>query len=130
MRRTQKEARRIVAVWQERLRLDAWEVEIDFSAPAEDDASAAILISDDYLRAVIYLGEGWERAPAAKFERTMVHELVHLLTFGMRSAQKSILYKGLLTRAVEEQFNDRFEHEWECSVETLSVVLVSAFNPA
>lgn len=130
--RTKDDVRRLTAVWQERLHMQHWKVETVFEFECgEEDANASIHTANDYEKATIYWDpDYWKHADDADFQHTLLHELLHCVTWGLRLAQKSILYQGLLTRDAEQMYDDRFMHEWENTVDRLARIVYDAYGPA
>lgn len=128
--RNRRDLLRALNVWQRRLRLRDWRIEMDFDTLADDDCNATITFASDYQRATISLGAGWDTVPEKVLQETLVHELVHIVLRGMTNAQAAILYEGLMSRDVERQFNQRWDHEMERATENLAWILVDGMGLA
>ena len=116
------ELERILAVWQHRLRLDHWRIEIAWDRPLDDDdAEGEVQCAEHCDSATVRLATGctgWTRARASA---VVVHELVHVVCRDMDAlVDAAKLAMGDQTHVL---FADRYEHETEGVVERLATVL-------
>lgn len=109
---TQKQIERLVKDWQKRLRLDHWEIRIDWNSQAASIAENER--SNFYDSAIIRLGTAWPTWSADYAEQTIVHELLHCHDRDLQQAVKAL--EGDQTWAT---------HEIEGLVDRLAMVLVS-----
>lgn len=116
------ELRRIVRVWQGRLGADQWELEVDFSEPSRDGTDASTWRSNDYDRATMRFGDGWEKWSVEFANRIAVHELLHL---GTREVDRVVDdVTDQMHREAATQIERRYLHEVEGFVDRLACRLV------
>lgn len=80
---TKGRVRARVRHWQKRLKLQHWELEVQFG-PEADGASAACMAQPEYRRAVLQFD--LTKIPAAQLEYFVCHELLHALVWPLANA--------------------------------------------
>jgi hypothetical protein len=124
MSRTQFE--RILRLWQKRLGLETWHLEVDWEKPASEDADASTWRSNNYDRAILYLDPAWvswERDRGIEFvHRIVVHELLHLVFRDVDELVDSL--DGQMHRDVCAMVDKRYHHEIEGLCDRLAYRLV------
>jgi hypothetical protein len=122
-RLTRGEIERIVAVWQDRMRLGHWQVDVDWSKPPEiEDTLANCSAHGPYDFAKIRFSPEyptWERRFA---NLVVVHELMHLVTRDLEYAAEA--GEQAMPTAARPLFKSRIEHEVEAVVDKAATVLV------
>lgn len=109
-------------MWQTRLGLSAWDVEVDWDKSATEGSDASTWRSDDYDRATVAFADGWESWSREFLNRIVAHELLHLLVRDVDLVVDAL--DGLLHRDVFSQVENRYAHESEGLVDRLSYRLV------
>lgn len=141
---TEREIIDCVRLWQRRLLLEGWEIEVNLEDPPEsgDHALAECRRETDYLAAEIRFAVNWSEwtrdrcqlpahsanATPRSLDRMVVHELLHLATHDLYNAGR--VEVGLLTRDVDRLHEAELDHQLERHVEHLARILVDAFAPA
>lgn len=121
---TRLELERILRVWQERLRLTHWAIEIDWGMPLDDDeANAEILIEDFYDAAKVRIANGFPAWSADWANKVIVHELLHVVCRDMDELVKAVKVIVPDERA-HDLFADRYNHEAEGVVDRLAITVV------
>lgn len=114
---------RVLATWVGRLRLSHWDIAIDWKKSAEDDNLAEHHTSDTYDISTIRVALGSFRDwGAEETNRTIVHELVHILLRDLDVAVRSV--EQPLRAGLFDLFLNRFEHETEGAVERIARALI------
>jgi hypothetical protein len=119
---TKAQLERTVRVWQRRLGLDAWKIDVDFSDPASEGCVASTLRSNDYDTATITWDAGWASWEPLYANQTVVHELLHLLTRDVDLVVDDA--RDQLHPDASALVEKRYRHETEGLVDRLSVRLV------
>lgn len=65
--------------WQKYLRLDHWEIEIDYEGLVEEDTDAHVEINDQIDEAAISLCPVWRNWSDLRTDVNLVHELIHVM---------------------------------------------------
>ena len=104
---------KIVRTWQKRLRLDHWDIKVDFTTPAEDGSIAENSRMNKYDDAIIRLHPDWQMWDAKFTAENMVHELLHCHDRDLQEALKNL--DGDKTWS---------QHELEGFVDRLACILV------
>lgn len=123
---SRRELARILRVWQNRLNLDHWTVKLTFDAQGDDLGEC--VCSDAYDEATVKLNAGYTRWARDEANRTIVHELLHVLTRDRTAAVESA--RPLMAAAGYRAFIDRHTFEDEGCVERLAAILVDLGGPA
>jgi hypothetical protein len=120
------ELERILTVWQQRLRLDHWDIRIDWTVEPDDGHVAQIKAWDVYDYATVRFNQtpdkgisAWSRLVA---NRNVAHELLHLV---MRDVDY-VCETGelVLAASVWKVFEANFDNTMEQAVDRLASVLV------
>lgn len=119
---TRRRLETIAKVWQRRLKLEHWELVVDWSEPCEDGYLAVASRSDMYDTALIRVRDDFAKWSERKANEIVVHELLHLHERDLCEAisdATSTLNKqaGRIVRAV-------MQREREGLVDRLSMILV------
>jgi hypothetical protein len=109
---------RLLKTWQARLGLDSWDITVDFDTCCSEACHATVKRSDTYDRATMLLDVEWESWDGVFAARTVVHELLHLLTRDIDEVYKSL--ESHLHRDVYDVVDSRYQHEIEGLVDRLS----------
>jgi hypothetical protein len=128
--------------WQERLNLQHWELTFDFETPPEDDSvAAAIRTSPDYHRSELRFASSWpdwtaelagaaaasdEYLPDQSLDRTIAHELVHLLLHDVDELPK--LIEDELAPAAERLYCRAHDTALERAVEEIARAFCQAYG--
>lgn len=119
---TRARLERTVRVWQRRLGLERWDVEINWDEACDEDANAATWRSSFYDRATIRWAEEWREWSPRKANEYAVHELLHL---HLRDVDVVIgALEGQLHRDSYSLVDGRYEHEVEGLIERLTYRLI------
>lgn len=111
-------------VWQQRLLLDHWLIEINWAETIDDgEANAEIRIEEDYDAAKLVLAAGYAGWPREWANKVLVHELLHLVFRDLEEHVKAA--KVLATGPVYDLFIDRYNHECEGVVDRIACRLVA-----
>lgn len=123
-REARDELARVLAVWQQRLRLDHWRIEISWTETiADDEANAEIRMEEDYDSAKIVLAGGFAAWSAEWANKVVVHELLHLVFRDLEEHVKAAKTFSVSPTAFD-LFIDRYNHECEGVVDRLAHQLV------
>jgi hypothetical protein len=117
---TVTELKRILRVWQERLRLLHWEITVTFDVDTIDLGEA--MCSEAYDEATIRFNRNFRTWSRESANRTVVHELLHVLMRDRTAAVESS--KTLLSDDSYRMLIDRHQFEDEGVVERLAAVIV------
>lgn len=131
---TRPEIEEIVRIWQERFKLDRWDIKVRWEMPVELGYDAEIKISDDYEQASIRIqqledttGEvitkpytSWTREEA---NGIIVHELLHIFEKQTRRPLEKFIPDEDPTQA-QELLWDWYVHAAENWVDRLASIIV------
>jgi hypothetical protein len=109
---------RVVRLWQERLGLERWKLELRVSAEPMD-GFGEFDVSSQYEVATITVASGLS---PEQVEQTVVHELLHLMCRDLDAVVEDA--RGQLHPQASVQVEKRYEHEIEGFVERLALRLV------
>lgn len=137
------EIRAIVAKWQVRLDLRAWEIEVDFDRGVNDGGSIMeVSRARAYLEARIALAPNWpdwtaeavtvpeddgDNMPPKTIDRIVAHELVHLLLHDLGNAHELIPFGALPTTAAQ-MLDDAVGVRLERATEEIARALCRAYG--
>jgi hypothetical protein len=137
---TEEDIAECVELWQQRLHLTEWEIQIDFDSHCEESAAMDISKTWDYNIARLRLGPNWrewsqdnctldddDAIVHRSLDRLVVHELLHLLFREMDFATTQRMLEDHLHRDVEAVADKAYEHAQENVIECLARVLVDAY---
>lgn len=124
---TERQAERIIRGWQKRLGLEGWRVEIRWDEPADEDDNAKIWRSCFYDDARLYLSKEWPTWPRERFEKTVIHELLHLCHRDIDEAWNDL--DGQLHRDAYTVASARWKQEIEGMVDRLAFRLLEFGGP-
>jgi hypothetical protein len=119
---TRSAVERAVRVWQRRLGLDGWDVEVEWDEPSEDGSDASTWRSASYDRATMKFAEGWPKWSREFTNRVVVHELLHLVSRDLDEVVNDL--EGQLHRDAFTLVDRRYLHEIEGLVDRLAYRLV------
>lgn len=125
---TRAQAERIIRVWQERLGLERWSVEVKWDEPAPEGDNARTWRSDWYENARMYFAEDWPSWTRERFEQTTIHELLHLLHRGIDEAWHDL--DGQLHRDAWSVADKRYMQEMEGFIDRLASRMLEVGGPA
>lgn len=136
---TDRDLRHLLSVWQERLGLDLWRIELRVGCELET-SFMEIHRQSSYERAIVYyqpwLLDGELPDSVIDFDLTdgvveekLVHELLHCHTIGMVAVVRDDI-DGQMHRDVETVMLAAFSREEERCVDKLAQALVKAFSPS
>lgn len=127
---TREQLERVLSVWQERLRLGHWDIQIrwhlrpgqnpDGTGEADEGIDAEIRIHDYHDQASIRLAEGWEKWDLKMANHTIVHELLHIF----EHQTKYPMEKWFQNTRAEEYAWDLYVRGAENWVDRLALILV------
>jgi hypothetical protein len=120
---TAQELELLLRTWQQRLRLDRWDLRLVFDMPISEDADAEIRVHDQYDQASIRIGPKYVSWSPANAEAVIVHELVHVFEKRVRSTATAA--GDALPAAAREVHWQWYEIVSEQMVENLTLVLLS-----
>lgn len=137
---TRREITRCVEKWQRRLRLEAWEIVIDFDAGVEnEDALAEVDRSGDYLSAELRLSSSWPTWSSTScrlsgahtvhgnsLDRLISHELLHLRMHDLDVADQGV--RPNLHRDVADLWEEQRSHDLERAIEELARAFCHAYG--
>lgn len=115
---TQRKLETIVRLWQRRLGLGTWELEIDFETPAADSHLAEMSQSRDYDEGTLRLESEWQKWPTRKAHQVVVHELLHVVLRDLELYE--VLLEGQLHRDVDSVVRRAHKHHLEQAVDRLA----------
>ena len=119
---TKREAERVLRVWQERLALDGWDIDLEFDVELDGTRDAEIEWPWSYDHATLRLGPQAREWDDQQGQEVIVHELLHLITRDLAvSVADSWAYAS---EREKRHVRDRFNHELEGIVDRLAVRLV------
>ena len=116
---TKPQLERILRTWQRRLKLEHWDIKIDWNNPADDGAIADNERMNKYDDSIIRLSRTWPSWDSTYAAATIVHELLHCHDRDLQEAMKAL--DGDKTWSA---------HELEGFVDRLAVILVGLAGPA
>lgn len=119
---TRRQIEKLVYRWQRKLKLDHWEIEIKWSEAPTPGSYATTWRMNQYDRAEIYVSPEFTTWTADFAERTMVHELLHLVTRDLDRVLGDA--EGFLPKTAFRWIDKRYEHEVEGVIDRLATVLV------
>lgn len=119
---TRKQFERALCVWQRRLGLERWEIVVRWDEPHDGDTVAEMTPEASYDRGFLRLNRSWASWSSDYANRTIVHELLHLLTRDLDGVVAAI--DGAVHRDVYAQIDKRYDHEIEGFVDRLACRLV------
>ena len=119
---TRPQIDKLVAKWQRRLKLDHWDIKVDWSKPAKDESFATTWRMNSYDRAEIYFDPAFTTWDAVFTEKTIVHELLHLVTRDLDRVLGDV--DGMIHPEAFRAVDKRYEHEIEGVVDRLAAILV------
>lgn len=119
---TRRRIEQLVKTWQRRLKLDHWDVEVDWTKPPSEGAFATCWRFNQYDRANLYIDPGFGSWSESFAERTIVHELLHLIARDLDRAIADV--ESFLAPESYMALDKRYEHEIEGVVDRLATILV------
>jgi hypothetical protein len=122
--RTRREVVAAVKLWQRRLRLEHWEIEIDWDQEPPDDAIAAAWRSTHYELARLRFQSDWPTWSVRYLHQNVVHEMLHLAMRDVDSIADLIPTAGL-RRDVDDVLIASYKHHSEGFVDHLARALVA-----
>lgn len=125
---TRAQAERIIRVWQERLGLERWSVEVLWDEPAPEGDNARTWRSDWYENARVYFNAEWPSWDRERFEQTAVHELLHLLHRGVDETWRDL--ENQLHRDAWSMADARYMQEMEGFIDRLASRVLEVGGPA
>jgi hypothetical protein len=127
---TQRELLRKVKVWNKRLGLQEWTIDIYIEKTSEEiDGDASITPSREYNKADLQFATEFTEWDDAYAEKVVVHELTHLLTNGILSVGRDVASNNLgneANRAVQAWFVTEDERQ----TVRLTKLFLKSFGPA
>lgn len=91
-----KQLVRIISTWADRLKMHAWELDVEWGEdPDDEDALASVSPSDLYDYARLRFRSDWPTHGVDALNRIVVHELLHVLFRDYGNAIRSIGIVGL-----------------------------------
>lgn len=118
---TKAQVEKIVRVWQGRLGLERWKIEVEFSNnPADFYAEANPSVQ--YESCTLVFSPGWSELTVELVDQTVVHELLHLLHRDVDTAVEAA--RSQLHPQASGQIEKRYEHAMEGFIDRLATRLV------
>jgi hypothetical protein len=111
----------LVEDWAVRLNLQHWDIKVMWDEPADQKIDTANIIRD-YDYAKIHLAGNWPTWSKDIAQRTIVHELMHLVTRDLEQVCADM--EEVLGRLAWAVFEKRHNHELEAVVDRMATVLV------
>lgn len=109
--------------WQKKLNLGHWRINLSEQEPAIVNALMEIVITRPRRIATIRISEGAWEMPLEEFERTLIHELVHIPFDDLR--EEVDFQRDALSPKRYREYKMRHDREVEKAVEHLAHVLYS-----
>jgi hypothetical protein len=125
---TKAELERILAVWQERLRLGHWNITIKWDREVADDNEAEIRVHDWYEQASISFHKKFTEWDETHANTTVVHELLHCFERDCKSAIEAM--GPVASASVYELLWSRYIAGAENWIDRLALILVELAGPA
>jgi len=119
---TRTELERILAVWQDRLRLGHWSIKIVWDREISDENEAEIRVHDWYEQASIGVSKKFEQWDSRHANTTIVHELLHCFERDCKAAVEAMA--NVSGQAVYELLWSRYLAGAEAWIDRLAIVLV------
>ena len=117
---TKKDLERIVAVWQQRLKLQNYRIEFLWNQDTE--GYAEIKVHDDYEEATLKFGPRFREWDTSLANKVVVHELLHIFENGTGIVAESL--EDILESHAYALFTSRYNHECENWIDRLAFILV------
>lgn len=119
---------RTIRTWQSRLKLDHWNIKVDWDKPSAEGYDAECTRSDQYDSATLTFDSKFTKWDVEFATRTVVHELLHLHERDLSEAVKVI--EVLVGKPSYQMIHERILHEREGLVDRLAWILVEITGEA
>lgn len=110
-----------VRVWQTRLKLDHWDIRVDWDNPSGGGDVASSEIQDLYDSVTLRFDSRHGDWKVPYGTQTVIHELLHLHERDLAEAVKSV--KPLIGLPAYEVFWQRYDHEREGLIDRVATIL-------
>jgi len=123
---TKGKVERLVRDWQKRLKLDHWDVKVDWSRSPREDCYATTFRRNQYDIAELCFDSEYKTWASDFTEKLIVHELLHLLTRDLDRVVNDL--EEVMHLETFRLLDKRYEHEIEGVVDRLASCFVEAVN--
>ncbi len=113
---------RLLRRWQKVLKLEHWQLDLDFDNPTEEGHDSEAWYSQDYDKATIRFSVEWPTWADRFAAETIAHELMHIQLRGINVAVDSL--EGLIGKDSQAAFDKRWNHELEGLCDRVAICLV------
>lgn len=119
---TRIQTERLLRLWQHRLGLERWEIDVAWDQPTAEDAHAQMVRSTTYETATLHLAEDFKSWSDLKMNQILVHELLHCSTRDLDQVHASS--EEWLPDHAWRLLDERYGFELEQAIDKLAARLV------